>query len=57
MGMEVVIAAGVIIFSVLLVMQAVYDRVVFWVMGVYSKWKYPRSLTLGDYISLDDVEL
>ena len=57
MSMEVVLVAMLIIFSTMLVMNLVYDRLCFWVIGVYSRWKYPLVLTLGDYISMDDVEL
>jgi len=57
MSMEVVLVAMLIILSTLLVMNLVYDRLTFWMWEKYSKWKYPRSLTLGDYISLDEVEV
>jgi len=35
MSMEVIMVAGVIIVSTLLVMNAVYDRFTFWAWGVW----------------------
>ena len=57
MSMEVIMVALVIIFGTLMVMNAVYDRVVFWGWGMYNRWKYPLVLTLADYVNLQDDDV
>ena len=52
MGMEVILVAMTIILSTLLLMNIAYDRLYWW----YMDRKYPVTW-LGDYVSLDDVEL
>ena len=52
MSMEVILVAMLIIFSTLLAMNILYDRLCWWVM---ERYQFPAKW--AEYIDLSDVEL